>query len=217
MEGRLLLSHTALRSFSKGASQSLSLSRHFVKSSVKIAYVGKTMEKANPAPTPITSWNRNSTPMAFISGPLDVDSAYFETHYVPSIKDAIEKGHNFILGPSRGVDTLALQYLQRSGVPSSRIRLYFNSNEETRLRPIFKRFEEAGGSVMIVKGGHTERDEAMTRESHYDILRYRTEEECRAVFGNTYRKRVSGTEKNEMRRTSGIGLVLPDTKLVSKA
>ncbi|KJA20859.1 hypothetical protein HYPSUDRAFT_42679 [Hypholoma sublateritium FD-334 SS-4] len=179
------------------------------------------MERADPTVT--TSWNRTLTPIAFISGPLDVDKPYFDTHYIPSIKEAMEKGHNFIVGPSGGVDTLALQYLQRSGVPSSRIRLYFNSNEETRLRPVFRHFEEAGGSVMIVKGGHTERDEAMTRGSHYDILRYRTEEECRAVFGNLYRKRVSGTEKNELRRKSGVGLILPDavpgssTKLVSKA
>lgn len=183
------------------------------------------MEEANPRSNPTTTWNRNLTvtPIAFISGPLDVDSTYFNTHYIPSVKEAIKKGHNFIVGPSRGVDTLALEYLQRSGVPSSRIRLYFNSSEETRLMPVFKRFEEAGGSVMIVKGGHTERDEAMTRGSHYDILRYRTEEECRTVFGNVYRKRVSGTEKNELRRKSGIGLILPDvvpcssTKLVSKA
>lgn len=59
--------------------------------------------------------------------------------------------------------------------------------------------------MIVVGKGHTERDEAMTRASHYDILRYRTEEECRLLYGSNYRKRVSGTEKNEIRR-KGMGL-----------
>ncbi|KAF8972478.1 hypothetical protein BDZ97DRAFT_1752386 [Flammula alnicola] len=148
-------------------------------------------------------------PIAFISGPLEIDAAYFDTHYAPRIREAISQGHRFIIGPSRGIDTFALHYLRKSGVPASRIRLYFNTSEETRLKPIFKRFEESGGRVVVVKGDHTQRDEAMTRASHYDILRYRTEEECRALYGASYRTRVSGTEKNEVRRKSGIGLVLP--------
>ncbi|KAF8907699.1 hypothetical protein CPB84DRAFT_1768576 [Gymnopilus junonius] len=46
----------------------------------------------------------------------------------------------------------------------------------------------------------------MTRASHYDILRYRTEEELRARYGARYRQRISGTQKNEMRRQQGVGL-----------
>lgn len=54
--------------------------------------------------------------------------------------------------------------------------------------------------MVVVGGGYTERDEAMTRASHYDILRYRTEEQSRAFYGAAYWRRVSGTEKNEIRR-----------------
>ena len=54
---------------------------------------------------------------------------------------------------------------------------------------------------LVVKGrGHTERDEAMTGQSDYDILKYLTEEECRALYGASYRPRISGTQKNEIRR-----------------
>jgi len=150
-----------------------------------------------------------STPVAFISGPLKVEPAYFDTHYAPRIQQAIREGHLFILGPSRGTDTLAFDFLQKSGVPASRIRVYLNSSEETRIRGVFKQFEQGGGSVVMVKGGHDQRDEAMTRASHYDILRYRTEQECRALYGAAYRKRISGTEKNELRRKAGLGLVMP--------
>src|SRR6266567_1963251 len=110
------------------------------------------------------------TLIAFISGPLEVEPPYFDTHYAPRIQQAIREGHHFILGPARGTDTLAFDFLRKNNVPASRIRVYLNTSEETRLKGGFKRFEQAGGSVVVVKGGHTQRDEAMTRASHYDIL-----------------------------------------------
>jgi len=154
---------------------------------------------------------KRPTPVAFISGPLVVETGYFDKHYAPRIQQAIREGHLFILGPSRGTDTLAFDFLKKSGVPASRIRVYLNSSEETRIRGVFKQFEQAGGSVVMVKGGHDQRDEAMTRASHYDILRYRTEQECQVLYGAAYRKRISGTEKNELRRKAGVGLVMPPT------
>jgi len=164
----------------------------------------------SPAITPSSSAHeQKTTPIAFISGPSDIDAAYFEAHYVPAIRRAITQGHRFIIGPSPGVDTLAFKYLRNSRLPSSRISLYLNADEETKLKPVFKGFEETGGSLVMVKGGHAQRDEAMTRASHYDILRYRTEEECQAFYGESYRKRVCDTEQNFLRRKSGIGLVLP--------
>ena len=45
-----------------------------------------------------------------------------------------------------------------------------------------------------------ERDAAMTAASDYDILRYRTEEEAREVYGKGWWPRVSNTEMNERRR-----------------
>jgi hypothetical protein len=155
---------------------------------------------------------KKPTPVAFISGPLEVEPGRFETHYAPRIQKAIKEGHHFILGPARGTDALAFKFLKNSGVSASRIRVYLNAKEGTRIRGEFKKFEEEGGSVVTVEGGHTERDKAMTRASHYDILRYRTEEECRAFYGPRYRKRISGTEKNELRRKAGLGLVMPPTE-----
>ncbi|KDR68776.1 hypothetical protein GALMADRAFT_78069 [Galerina marginata CBS 339.88] len=165
------------------------------------------------APGPVPTSSRPTAPrrqIAFISGPLEANEEYFNMHYLPKLRDAVDKGHLFIIGPSRGIDSLSFDYLRKSGVPASRIRLYLNTSEETRLSRHFKRFEEVGGALVIVKGSHTERDEAMTRASHYDILRYRTEEECRALYGASYRPRISGTQKNEIRRNAGIGLVWPD-------
>ncbi|KAF9481237.1 hypothetical protein BDN70DRAFT_831367 [Pholiota conissans] len=171
--------------------------------------IPKSYPQASSSNTP---QHPQTIPIAFISGPQDIDAAYFETHYIPPIKNAIAQGHRFILGPSRGVDAFALDYLRKSGLPTSRIRLYLNTSEETRVKPIFRRFEEAGGSVVMVKGGHAERDEMMTRNSHYDILRNRTEEEARALYGELYMKNVSGAEMNALRRKSGVGLVLPKSQ-----
>jgi len=70
--------------------------------------------------------------------------------------------------------------------------------------------------VVIVHGWYTQRDEAMTRSSHYDILRYRTEEELKGIWGPKYRQRISGTQKNEMRRQQGVGLPWPGTEYLGE-
>ena len=61
--------------------------------------------------------------------------------------------------------------------------------------------------VVVGKAGHAARDAACTGASHYDILRYPTVEEQRVEYGAGYRERVSGTQKNEIRRRGGVGLV----------
>ncbi|PPQ95757.1 hypothetical protein CVT26_015844 [Gymnopilus dilepis] len=155
-------------------------------------------------------------PVAFISGPLEVDQEYFSTHYLPKIRTAVRQGHHFLIGASRGTDTLSFEYLRNCRVHPSRITVYFNTWEETKLRYKFRKFEENGGAVVIVHGGYTERDEAMTRASHYDILRYRTEDELKTRYGAKYRKRISGTQKNEMRRQQGFGLTWPGTEHLGK-
>ncbi|KAJ3518302.1 hypothetical protein NMY22_g13746 [Coprinellus aureogranulatus] len=172
--------------------------------------------------------------IAFISGPLEVDPAYFQAHYTTRILTAVRAGHYFVLGASRGVDTLALRYLlscplgEDTKFDSTRITVYLTQSEarnpRIRFSPTMKALERGGGKIIVSsvppdKKAHrptnmrtdpnshlTQRDEAMTRASHYDILQYRTEEECRVLYGVKYRKRVSGTEKNELRRKSGMGL-----------
>lgn len=49
-----------------------------------------------------------------------------------------------------------------------------------------------------------DRDAAMTRDSDYDILRYRTEEEAKEVYGTGWWPRVSNTEMNERRRAGDV-------------
>ncbi|KAJ7715709.1 hypothetical protein DFH07DRAFT_361020 [Mycena maculata] len=152
---------------------------------------------SNSGPAP---HNRPRT--AFISGPLEPTATYFEEHYAPRLDAAISQGHSFILGPSRGVDTLALGYLHQHHVPPSRVTVYLNESEAAL--PKWKRFADElharGVGVVVAGRGHTERDAAMTAASDYDILRYQTEAECRALYGSKYRPRVSGTQLNEIRR-----------------
>ncbi|KAF9466936.1 hypothetical protein BDZ94DRAFT_1233477 [Collybia nuda] len=144
--------------------------------------------------------------IAFISGPLEPDTTYFETYYLPLIDHAINEGHQFVLAASRGIDAEARAYLL-SRVPASRLTIYLREMEGPRARTHLRAFERAGGRIVVEGRNHTQRDEALTRDSHYDILRYRTDSECRALYGKTYRRRISGTEKNDIRRKAGVGLV----------
>jgi len=54
-----------------------------------------------------------------------------------------------------------------------------------------------------------DRDAAMTMNSSYDILRYRTEEECKMLYGDLWWPRVSNTEMNERRRMALKGEEAP--------
>ncbi|RPB15063.1 hypothetical protein P167DRAFT_563401 [Morchella conica CCBAS932] len=154
-----------------------------------------------PAPTPTTT--ATDPKICFISGPLLADTAYLTTHYTPHLLRALSANHHFLLGPSRGIDTLALHYLLSQSCAPSRITLYLPPTDVAR----YAWFAEQGGKIVVSSANHDSRDESMTRASHYDVLRYRTQEECRALFGVRYKERVSGTQKNEIRRKSGVGLV----------
>ena len=63
-----------------------------------------------------------------------------------------------------------------------------------------------GVNVHVVEGNSTrDRDAAMTAASTYDILRIRTEEEAREMYGELCREGyVTNTERN-WRRRRGIG------------
>ncbi|KAE9394985.1 hypothetical protein BT96DRAFT_997994 [Gymnopus androsaceus JB14] len=121
------------------------------------------------------------------------------------IDEAIAQGHHFALGPSLGIDSEALTYLiPRVGI--DRLTVYLHHNQAKTFPSRLRWFESRGGKIVFTGRNHTERDEACTRASHYDILRYRTEAECKALYGSNWRNRVSGTELNERRRATGIGL-----------
>lgn len=153
---------------------------------------------------------RAKSKIGFISGPLEATQEYFATHYIPLLDRGISLNHSFVLGAARGIDSMALEYLLLSTpprYPAKQVTLYLSHTEASRLRPRYSWFERIGGNVKVAGQNHTQRDETMTRASHYDILRYRTEEECRVLYGIKYRVRISGTEKNEQRRMQGLGLV----------
>ena len=69
--------------------------------------------------------------------------------------------------------------------------------------PRVARFQSQGVSVRSGWSSHTARDEAMTKNSDYDIAWVRSEAETRALYGHLphWRDgRISGTEKNLIRR-----------------
>lgn len=146
---------------------------------------------------------------AFISGPLEVSKAYFTRYYRPRIDDAISSGHKFVVGPVSGIDALGLEYLLSRDVEQSRIKIYMAAFE-IAAPPAFvaemkRRLGDHG--VMEAKredgtGALTtwDRDAAMTRDSDYDILRFRTEREQKSIYGDRWRPRVSNTERNWRRR-----------------
>jgi hypothetical protein len=137
--------------------------------------------------------------IAFISGPLDPSDDYLEKYYVPRLQEAIQNGDSFVVGPMPGIDELALDYLLSHGAEPLRITVYMTEFEysTTQWR---QSFEERG--IPMSPGGRTtrDRDRRMTEASDYDILRYRTEKECKELYGSMWSPRVSNTEMNERRR-----------------
>ncbi|KAL1966050.1 hypothetical protein VTN77DRAFT_4798 [Rasamsonia byssochlamydoides] len=157
---------------------------------------------------PSQTQNTTSSPTqtAFISGPLDTgpNQSYFVSHYIPLINAALSRGDKFVIGPiPSGVDADALAYLLSqpavSASPAERITI-FVTREEDRLWGA--KFRSLGVKVHVVQSANPRaRDAAMTRASNYDILRWRTPEEARALYGAAWREgHVTNTERNWRRR-----------------
>jgi hypothetical protein len=49
--------------------------------------------------------------VAMISGPLAPPAGFFEEHYIPRIDLALENGDAFVIGPGRGIDQTAVEYI----------------------------------------------------------------------------------------------------------
>ncbi|KAA8651221.1 hypothetical protein EYZ11_005198 [Aspergillus tanneri] len=122
---------------------------------------------------------------AFISGPLDTgpNDCYFHTYYVPQINEAITRDDDFVIGPIlSGVDANALAYLLSYPVSPTRITVFATAGENSMW-------------------GSGERDAAMTAASVYDILRVRTRDESRRLYGRMWREgHITNTERNWKRR-----------------
>ncbi|KAF9045382.1 hypothetical protein BJ165DRAFT_1404576 [Panaeolus papilionaceus] len=141
--------------------------------------------------------------VAFISGHVEVGDDYFKEHYVAKIQTAVSEGHYFVIGPAPGIDTIALHFLvNEAQVDPSRITVYFAEFQKKALDQLQTNLIMDGYTINTKIEGITtaQRDEAMTRDSDYDILRFMTEDEQRALYGHRYYPRISNTEKNYRRR-----------------
>lgn len=134
----------------------------------------------------------------FISGHLDISDEVFSLHYKPSIDLAIkEEKSKFVMGDSVGADTMAQSYLAETAksVPGLQERV-----------TVFHMFDKPRNNVgnFATHGGFKDdesRDQAMTMFSTDDILWIRSPEESKKLYGKKFRpNRISGTEKNKLRR-----------------
>lgn len=126
--------------------------------------------------------------IAYISGHLDLTEQEFLDHYLPSIRNAIENGDEFIVGDARGADTKAQEYLNEL------FKMYSGTIQNyTAPVTVYHMFAAPRNNVgsFLTKGGYTsdeDRDGAMTYASNYDIAWVRPGRE------------KSGTAKNLERR-----------------
>lgn len=121
-------------------------------------------------------------------------------HYAARLHAAIAAGHLFVLGPAAGVDSQALSFLHAYTQPEG-ITVYVTEYENRVYR--VKRLawhEKAGGKIRVAGRTTGERDAVATKESDYDILKYFTEEEARACYGEAWFPKITATEINERRR-----------------
>ncbi|KAI2823908.1 hypothetical protein CBS63078_10813 [Aspergillus niger] len=139
--------------------------------------------------------------IAFISGPIDTgpNESYFHTHYPPLLTAAIARNDSFVLGPlPYGVDSDALSYLLQYPVSPARITIFVTSREDSLWG---MQFRALGVNVHVVEGDSThDRDVAMTAASTYDILRIRTEEEAKQMYGRLWREGHQKDSTPQIRR-----------------
>ena len=139
--------------------------------------------------------------IAMISGPLEITHEQFIKHYVPSLQEAVSKDHHFVVGNAIGADLMSIQWLLDNGM-KTRLTVYLFPKRKRHLEQ--DELEDMG--VYQFKydkkwKSFTNRDEAMTKISDYDIAWERNKDETKALFGESYRSgRVSGVTKNLLRR-----------------
>lgn len=165
--------------------------------------------------------------VAFVSGHTDLTEGEFTDIYVPLLDTALADGHSFLMGDASGVDTQALNYLLSDTVqgkhPDVKQRITVFASRKYNV----PRLQQLGIKVVapddpLIDAGidskykdligvrktgrdaarfrHIVRDMHLTLNSDYDILHVRSEKDSRALYGDRWRPRVSGTEMNRERR-----------------
>ena len=117
---------------------------------------------------------------AYISGHLDLTPDEFSDHYAERIMEAFQAGDKFVVGDALGADTMAQEFLLGLGADLVVYHMFDAPRYKFALL-----FPTIGGFK-----SDTERDEAMTAASNYDIAWVREGRE------------KSGTAKNINRRTA---------------
>ncbi len=136
--------------------------------------------------------------VAFVSGHTDLTDDEFDEHYRAQLECVVENKHCVVVGNADGADARSLRYLLAAGHDPSLITVYvFDRGGENRVAHYQQQF-----GVAAIGGwpSYNKRDAAMTAASDYDLCWVRPEAECRRLYGDSYRKRVSGTEQNVLRR-----------------
>lgn len=125
----------------------------------------------------------------FVSGHLDLTPEEFQEHYLPRLLQEVQAGSTFVVGDAPGADRMALAFLTGKAPVT-----------------VYHMFDTPRVTSTLTRGGFTtdaERDEAMTAASDRDVLWIRPEEETKRRLGKKYRPgRISGTEKNQIRRST---------------
>lgn len=138
--------------------------------------------------------------VAFISGHVDISEQEFEAHYIPKIDEAIEVGHHFVVGSANGADRMTLEYLYKKNVNANRVTCYIYERDLGRHSRRITEVRDTGFNTYDDFTSYTSRDAYMTNLSDYDIAWVRSVEECKKLYGDSYRDRKSGTQLNLERR-----------------
>jgi hypothetical protein len=139
----------------------------------------------------------------FVSGHLDVTPSEFAQHYATKLDGALTAGAHFVVGDSRGADTLAQRYigqrLKDDGERKRRVTVF--SLRDPPRNCVYAAFNRRCGFR-----NDDDRDAAMTAASDTDIAWVRpvtdeVRDRLKKELGNKYRPdRKSGTQKNLERR-----------------
>lgn len=138
---------------------------------------------------------------AFGSGHVNLTPEEFEQHYLPKLKEAIAKGHHFIMGSSPGADTMILDFLIDQLMEPPRIKVYLYERNPKSDRECRERYASLSIPFKFGFSSYTSRDAQMTQDSTYDIAWVRPPEESQKLLGiNFDAKKISGTQRNLDRR-----------------
>jgi hypothetical protein len=138
----------------------------------------------------------------FISGHCNISQDEFELHYKLKIdKIILDKTNKFVIGNAWGADTMALEYLLKNNYPANMITIYYLESKNSKSIDYYK---SLGVNVIDEFTSYSKRDGQMTMDSDVDIAWIRPQHETEELLKKNCEKfnksRISGTEKNLLRR-----------------